>query len=555
MAKIRVDEHDIDTLPGENLIDAAARAGVHIPHFCYHPALTVAGNCRQCLVQIEGVGKPQIACNTPPKDGMVVRTDTPEIREAQRGVLEYLLLNHPIDCPICDQAGECRLQEYYMSHGLYDARRNVDKVHKPKVVDLGPLVLLDAERCVLCTRCVRFCDEIAGVDELYVRERGHETEIATFPGKALENPYSGNVVDICPVGALLSKDFRFKSRVWWLKQSNSICTSCARGCNVRVDHHWNRVQRLVPRENPDVNGWWMCDRGRVNYRWINENRLTEAAQGDTQIPLRQALDTLVARLIELDGNVAVLLSPKLCNEDLLVLRHLFTQIYPAKLGAGSLEPAQPEDDILRRADPHPNTWMVRSLGLDVDPRRFVSRAGTKGLLLFGDDPVGWDPDFTALLGGFAFIAAFLTNRNATAAAVAAAGGLLLPLATHAEMAGSFTNCDGRVQRFEPALALLDAALPGMEFGIEIAHGLRREFWPRGAPTDNVLQAVWEHLVPGDAGLSRVSWADVPAHGTVPVWKQTADSRSVMRRPDPMRSGFADGNGGGRGDVRSSRKHG
>src|SRR5262245_15327207 len=345
--KITIDDREIDVAERENLIDAAERHGVHIPHFCYHPGLTVAGNCRQCLVEVEGVAKPQIACNLPLKDGMKVRCSTPAIQEARRGVLEFLLLNHPIDCPICDQAGECRLQEYYMGHGLYDSRRNVDKVHKPKVVDLGPLVVLDAERCVLCTRCVRFCEEVAGVEELYVKERGHESEIVTFPGHQLENPYSGNVVDICPVGALLNREFRFRSRVWWLKQADNVCSSCARGCNIRVDHHWNKVQRLAPRPNPDVNRWWMCDRGRMDFHWYNEERQSEARLGGRDASTRDALDALCERLKSADHDVAVLLSPKLANEDLLVLRHLFAEVRPAKvLGAGSLEPQQPEDAIL-----------------------------------------------------------------------------------------------------------------------------------------------------------------------------------------------------------------
>jgi len=535
MPKIRIDDRVLEVGERENLIDAAARAGVHIPHFCYHPALTVAGNCRQCLVEVEGVPKPQIACNTPVKAGMWIRTTTPAIQEARRGVLEYLLLNHPIDCPICDQAGECRLQEYYMSHGLYDARRNVDKVHKPKMVDLGPLVLLDAERCVLCTRCVRFCQEVAGVEELYVKERGHEAEIATFPGQPLQNPYSGNVVDICPVGALLNKDFRFKSRVWWLKQADSVCSSCARGCNVRIDHHWNQVQRLVPRYNPEVNRYWMCDRGRTDFRWINDNRVTEAAIGARTVVLGEAVDALCARLESLQGDVAVLLSPKLANEDLLVLRRLFAAAYPVRrLGAGSLEPLQPEDRILRRADPHPNAWAVRALGLAADARELVRDSGARALLVFGDDPIGWDGELAAACARYELVAAALTNRNATAAEVVARDGILLPLATHAEYAGSFTNFEGRVQRFAPALAPYGSALPGYALGVEIARRLRRELWPHadgrpggdGAP-DALLAATWAQLLPEGSELPRLDWHQVPAWGLVPGWRRTARPRSVM----------------------------
>ncbi|UCE02521.1 MAG: (2Fe-2S)-binding protein [Candidatus Latescibacterota bacterium] len=528
MPKIRIDEHELEVGQHENLIDAARRVGVHIPHFCYHPALTVAGNCRQCLVEVEGVPKPQIACNTPLRDGMVVHTKSEAIQEARRGVLEYLLLNHPIDCPICDQAGECRLQEYYMSHGLYESRRNLDKVHKPKMIDLGPLVTLDAERCVLCTRCVRFCQEVAGTDELYVKERGHESTITTFPGRPLENPYSGNVVDICPVGALLSKDFRFKSRVWWLKQADSVCTSCARGCNIRIDHHWNQVQRLVPRYNPDVNQHWMCDRGRVEYRSINEHRVTEAQLGGRTTFLSDALGHACERLEQLDGDVVVLLSPKLANEDLLVLQHLFRTLYPVKqLVAASLEPEQPQDEILRRADPHPNTWMVRALGLAGDVREFLRRSGARALLVIGDDPIGWDPSLADALDGYDMVAAALTNHNATAAAVLERHGCLLPLATHAEYAGSFTNFEGRVQRFEPALSPYGSALAGYELGIEIAAMLRRGFWPDGESPEQVLSAIWKQLLPAGSDLPEVDWENVPQYGFVPTWRRTARPRSVM----------------------------
>lgn len=521
--KITIDGREIEVGANENLIDAAARHGVAIPHFCYHPGLSVAGNCRQCLVEVDGVPKPQIACNLPLKDGMKIRCDTPTVQEMRRGVLEFLLLNHPIDCPICDQAGECRLQEYYMGHGLYDARRNVPKVHKPKVVDLGPLVVLDAERCVLCTRCVRFCEEVAGVEELYVKERGHHSEIVTFPGRQLENPYSGNVIDICPVGALLNRQVRFNSRVWWLKQADNVCSSCARGCNIRVDHHWNRVQRIVPRVNPDVNKWWMCDRGRMNFKWYNENRLTEARAGGREVPMRDALDLLCEKLAAVNRDAAVLLSPKLANEELLVLRRLFAEVWPVKvLGAGSLEPDQPQDEILRRADPHPNSHAVRALGLAGDVRKIVRDSGARVLFLFGDDPVGWDPSLAAAFAAYDFVVAALPSMNATAQAVEAAGGMLLPLATHVEFAGSFTNFEGRVQRFEPALSPAGSSRPGHELGLELAHSMGLQFWPQADPPALVLDAIWSLLVPAGAGLAAPEWNAVPQNHLVPAPRRTAD---------------------------------
>ncbi|MBI2351483.1 MAG: (2Fe-2S)-binding protein, partial [Deltaproteobacteria bacterium] len=224
MPTLKINGKEITVEPGTTIMQAADTLGIHIPRFCYHKELTVAGNCRMCLVEIEKNPKLQISCNTAATDGMVVRTDTPQVREAVRGVLELILINHPIDCPVCDQAGECWLQNYYMMFGLYTSRFKLeDKVHKPKRVDLGPIVL-DAERCVLCSRCVRFCGEVTKTNEMEIFERGDHSEIRTYPGQKLDgNKYAGNLADICPVGALTSRDFRFRCRAWFLKTAESIC--------------------------------------------------------------------------------------------------------------------------------------------------------------------------------------------------------------------------------------------------------------------------------------------------------------------------------------------
>ena len=216
MPKLTIDGKEIEVAAGTNLIEAARRLGIEVPHYCYHPGLSIAGQCRLCMVDIEKTPRPTIACNTVAADGMVVRTETERVKETRRSVMEFHLINHPLDCPVCDQAGECWLQIYYMKHGLYDPRMIDEKVHKPKAVPLGPHVMLDAERCILCSRCVRFCDEITGTGELGIFNRGDHSEIGLFPGKDLDNKYSGNVVDICPVGALTDRDFRFQVRVWYL---------------------------------------------------------------------------------------------------------------------------------------------------------------------------------------------------------------------------------------------------------------------------------------------------------------------------------------------------
>src|SRR4051812_32570581 len=278
MATVTINGKTIDVPDGTNLIRAAEMAGEEIPTYCYHPGLSVAGNCRMCLVDIRAMSakqpnplpKLQIGCNTIVQDGMVVESNNPRVIEARQGVLEFLLINHPIDCPICDQAGECKLQEYYMDYGRYHSRFALEeKVEKGKVIPVGPDIMLDQERCILCTRCVRFLEEYTGTCELGLTERGDHMELHLANGKQVDNPYATNIVDICPVGALTSREFRFRARVWYLDTAPSICAGCANGCNIDVDTRENKIFRLKPRANLDVNGYWMCDDGRRTWH-INE---------------------------------------------------------------------------------------------------------------------------------------------------------------------------------------------------------------------------------------------------------------------------------------------
>ena len=304
---ILIDGREVTVDVGMNLIEAARRLGIMIPHFCYHPGLGVDGNCRMCLVEIEGQPKPAIACNTfagdlRTKDGVrPVYTASPKVKEWQRAVLEFLFLHHPLDCPICDQSGECFLQDYYMSNGQYVSRLDTPKLHKRKVVDVGPRVKLDAERCVLCSRCVRFCDLVAGTGELSIVNRGNRSEITSFPGLPLANDYSLNTVDICPVGALTSSEFRFRKRVWLLSSALSICTGCARGCNIFLEHAEGLVYRYRPRENMEVNTYWMCDAGRLTFHVLNEERLEVPEEGGKEIPFFEALARAASWVNEATG--------------------------------------------------------------------------------------------------------------------------------------------------------------------------------------------------------------------------------------------------------------
>ena len=481
MPKLTVNGKEIEVPAGTNLIEAARVAGIEVPHYCYHPGLSIAGQCRLCMVDIDKVPRPQIACNTQVAEGMVVETETPRVKDARRSMMEFHLINHPLDCPVCDQAGECFLQIYYMKHGLYDPRMTDEKVHKPKAVPLGPHVILDAERCILCSRCVRFCDEVTGTGELGIFQRGDHSEIGLFPGGALENAYSGNVIDICPVGALTDRDFRFQVRVWYLQTTKSLCNGCARGCNVEIHtnrertHHnqGKRVARLKPRYNAEVNQWWICDAGRYGFRWIDDDgrltspsvkadgRLVETTWEDALGVLAEALDRYRPE------EIGVLASPQMSNEDLWALRRLLDSLGVANRDF-AVPPREPgeDDKLLIRADKNPNTRGAALLGLGpsvggLDAGGILDAAAQKKVKLLWvlhHDLVGSGfaaSRVTAALGG----AELLVFQGTNASLTSARAGLVLPSAAYAEYDGTFTNFQGRVQRFRTAIAPLGEALP------------------------------------------------------------------------------------------------
>lgn len=280
MPKVKVNGKEIEVKEGTLLIEAFKQAKEDIAHYCWHPGLSTAGVCRLCMVEIEGNPRLQIACNTVVTEGMSACNNSDKIKETVKWGLDFHLINHPLDCPICDQAGECGLQDQYMKFGKYTPEMSEHKVKKHKVVSLGERVVLDSERCILCSRCVRFTSEVSKTNELGIFNRGDRAEIGTFDGKPLDNNYSMNTVDICPVGALTSKDFRFRQRVWYLKNGTSICTGCSTGCNIKAYYNEEGLFRIKPEPNPDVNGYWMCDKGREIYKHINlDARLTEARSG------------------------------------------------------------------------------------------------------------------------------------------------------------------------------------------------------------------------------------------------------------------------------------
>ncbi len=496
MPKLTIDGKEVEVEKGANLILAAQAAGVEVPHFCYHPGLPVAGNCRMCLVEIEGSPKLQIGCNTPAADGMVVKTDTPKVAKARQGVMEFLLLNHPIDCPVCDCAGECYLQDYYMLHDRAHSRLEEGKNKKKKAEDIGPHVMLDTERCVLCSRCVRFTDFVSKSHELGIFGRGSTEQIGLVEGARLDNPYSGNVVDICPVGALTDKQFRFKSRPWYLEDAETVCDGCSQGCNIVLNTNPNpynkvgqaRAYRVYPRENAQVNQFWICDEGRYSYPSLDQGRAARAARRGLPIPWEEAVAELASGLKSaLDsggpGSVAFLLSPRLTNEELWAWARLARHLGVGQVEAGDgIKRTGGADGYLIQADKNPNSEGARLLGLG--PRagvlgaREVLKAAGEGKF---SALVAVEQDLGAVLGMPAFLElagrpGLLALVNAHESEAASRAPLFLPRAVYAEQEGSFTNRQGRVQRLRKAMEPWGDSRPAFALALQLGSALGQEPW-------------------------------------------------------------------------------
>lgn len=469
---LTIDGRQITVPKGTNVLEAARALGIDISAFCYHPGLSIAACCRQCLVSVEKNPKLQPSCQQTAGEGMVVHTTDPQSTHARKQMLEFTLVNHPIDCPICDKAGECTLQKLYFEHDNADSRVDVPKIEKPKVVDLGPHVVLDAERCILCTRCIRVCDEVAGVHELEMSQRGSHQELGTAPGARLENPYSLNTVDVCPVGALTSKDFRFTMRAWELEATPSVCNGCATGCNTEIHHKNDRVWRLVPRHNPDVNKYWMCDEGRFTYHALREDRLAvptiEGLPATWDRALARAAEQLKAAL-KTPAQVAVVLSAQHSNEENFALARLAAAWKVTNVFVSTSAPAPGRADaILRDADVDPNARGVQAIagaavkpfaeleaGINTGAIRAVVALGDA--LALGDAAQGRLHELDALV-----VLAWREIGAARAATVA------LPIAAWAERGGTITNRAGVVQRQHAAVLPPGQAVAGWEALVRLA---------------------------------------------------------------------------------------
>ena len=447
---LTIDGQQVTVEKGTLLIEAAKTLGNQIPHYCYHPGLSPDGNCRMCLVNLEKSPKPVIACKTYVSDGMVVDTKSEDVEKMRRSIMEFLLINHPLDCPTCDQAGECRLQDYYMLYDRIPSRFKEEKVHKDKVVDLGAGVMLDEERCVVCRRCVRFCDEIAKTPELEVQERGDHSMVTTFPGKKMQNPYAGNTIDICPVGALTSKDFRYKKRVWFLSRTNSVCPGCSRGCNIEIHHEKNKIYRLLPRHNPDVNDYWMCDFGRYDYKFVNEGRRLKPGYrtrgGFVDSSYEEALRHLGVVLAKYRAEeLAFIANAQESNEEIGAFVNLAQDLFEATdVSYSKNDPKTTfSDEILITKDKNSNLNHIHSLKL-----KTVSEISSRAKVVIVQRGLS-EKDFQWIQDkGLKLLLLFATNLTSLDEVTE----VILPIPTYAEQDGHFTNIDGRVQKFEKAFA-------------------------------------------------------------------------------------------------------
>lgn len=475
MPTLTVNGREVTVPQGTPIIRAAAMVGVNIPHFCYHPSLSAPANCRMCLVEVERARKLEPACYLKCTDGMVVQTESEKVVAARKAVLEFILINHPVDCPICDQAGECKLQDYYLAYDAQPSRLRTEKVGKAKVYPIGPNVIYDGERCILCTRCVRFCDQITGTSELSVVERGDHSEIRTFPGRELDNPYSMNVTDICPVGALTTKDFRFKCRVWLLSSTDSICTGCSKGCNVHMEHFQGEVQRYRPRFNPEVNEYWMCDEGRLSYKDLHADRLAQIRLGDnTDLRWPRAARQLAGDLQKHVGAIAFVASAQASLENLYAAK----EFAATTLGGADVywtgRAGGESDELLIQADKNPNSnGLMTVFGADIEDRNAgklladMEAGRVKAVYMMGTE-LPFDAEgrkrFTEAARGLKLFVLQSTHQ----AELAAIATVSLPAATHGEQEGTFINSDGIVQPAFQALEPAGQALPDWAIFVRIA---------------------------------------------------------------------------------------
>jgi NADH-quinone oxidoreductase subunit G len=453
MPKVTIDGKEFEAQAGQTVIQVALENGIDIPHFCWHPALTVAGNCRMCLVDVEKIPKPSIACATTVSEGMVVHTQNEKSLKAREDVMEFLLVNHPLDCPICDEAGQCKLQDYAFNHSRGESRFEEEKTHKDKRVPFGPNVLFDGERCISCSRCIRYGQEIADQPVLTFVQRGDHVTIQPFPGTQFDNDYSMNVIDICPVGALTSRDFRFKARSWEMSFTETVCPSCARGCSMRVGARNNEIMRLEPRPNPNVNNFWMCDEGRLeSYPPVNaEDRISGAWINGESATLTDAVAKIATELKKYKAEEIVFVASAAATlEDNMVFLEAAKQKGAKYIGYFEHIVGNDDPKLLIRADKNPNAYSMKILGIKPFGDDFTSALSSgkiKAVYALEDRMFAQTPLATAKLE---FFAGHLTNTS-HAPTASYKSSVVLPAASWAEKEGVLINFEGWAQKLSPAI--------------------------------------------------------------------------------------------------------
>ena len=492
MPKITVDGKEIDAKPGQMILQACLDSGMPLPHYCYHPGLSIPASCRICLVEVEGLPKLVPSCQTPIRDGMVVHSSSSKAIANQKQVMEYLLINHPLDCPVCDQAGECLLQDYSYQYGRSQSRFEEDKIKNPKK-DVGENVMLYSDRCIMCTRCVRFTREVSGTSELFVEGRGHREEISIFPGRPVNNKLAGNVVDLCPVGALLDKDFLFKQRVWLLKETPSISPVDSGGENIYLHHNEGVIYRVKPRYNPDVNQWWISDDTRYSYKPVHDlKRLKSArrAQYGTQIDtsVQHALEQATRELTQIatthgHGSLYAMLSPMMACEEAWLLGKAIRQIDPQAVLVLGPVPAAASDEVFKNSLTGKETFRIKA-------EKVPNAAGVRRVMQVLGGPTATFEEFAAvkpagkgavgtgltkLKAGWT-VGGYLSNwiptempalfragnirvvQDILANALTDAADVVIPGAAWAEKDGCWENHAGRIQAFAAAIAPPEGAV-------------------------------------------------------------------------------------------------
>jgi len=451
MPKVTIDGKEFEAQAGQTVIQVALENGIDIPHFCWHPALTVAGNCRMCLVDVEKIPKPSIACATTVSEGMVVHTQNEKSLKAREDVMEFLLVNHPLDCPICDEAGQCKLQDYAFNHSRGESRFEEEKNHKDKRVPFGPNVLFDGERCISCSRCIRYGQEIVDQPVLTFVDRGDHVTIQPFPGTQFDNDYSMNIIDICPVGALTSRDFRFKARSWEMSFTETVCPSCARGCSMRVGARNNEIMRLEPRPNPNVNNFWMCDEGRLeSYPPVNaEDRVSGAWINGESVTVSDAVSKIATELKKYKAEeIAFIASAGATLEDNMVFLEAAKQKGAKHIGYFERIIGQDDPKLLIRADKNPNAYSMKVLGIKPLGDEFASAlsSGKIKAVYALEDRFLSAVDFSKV----EFLAAHATNTSQLPK-LSAKNIVVLPAACWAEKQGVVINFEGWAQKLNPAI--------------------------------------------------------------------------------------------------------